>query len=95
MNSKFCERLKEKGLVFSGLAPENQEKNEDKQTHKSNGTFLGFEAPRLPEILELPTQTHPWFLGVQFHPELKSRPFKPHPIFKSFVNAANKHGKSV
>jgi CTP synthase len=31
---------------------------------------------------------HPWFIGVQFHPELKSRPFKPHPLFASFVEAA-------
>jgi len=40
----------------------------------------------LPEIVELPD--HPWFIGVQFHPELKSRPFEPHPLFTSFVKAA-------
>jgi CTP synthase len=40
----------------------------------------------LPEIVEL--ADHPWFIGVQFHPELKSRPFEPHPLFKSFVKAA-------
>jgi CTP synthase len=40
----------------------------------------------LPEIVELPD--HPWFIGVQFHPELKSRPFEPHPLFASFVKAA-------
>jgi len=40
----------------------------------------------LPEIVEIPD--HPWFIGVQFHPELKSRPFDPHPLFKSFVKAA-------
>jgi CTP synthase len=40
----------------------------------------------LPEIVEIPD--HPWFIGVQFHPELKSRPFEPHPLFKSFVRAA-------
>jgi CTP synthase len=40
----------------------------------------------LPEIVEL--QDHPWFIGVQFHPELKSRPDKPHPLFTSFVRAA-------
>jgi CTP synthase len=40
----------------------------------------------LPEIVEIPD--HPWFVGVQFHPELKSRPFDPHPLFKSFVKAA-------
>jgi CTP synthase len=41
---------------------------------------------RLPEIIEIPG--HPWFIGVQFHPELKSRPFEPHPLFSSFVAAA-------
>lgn len=41
---------------------------------------------RLPEIVEYPD--HPWFVGVQFHPELKSRPFEPHPLFGSFVGAA-------
>jgi CTP synthase len=40
----------------------------------------------LPEIVEL--TRHPWFIGVQFHPELKSRPFEPHPLFTSFVGAA-------
>jgi CTP synthase len=40
----------------------------------------------LPEIVEIPE--HPWFIGVQFHPELKSRPFEPHPLFTSFVKAA-------
>jgi CTP synthase len=40
----------------------------------------------LPEIVEIPD--HPWFVGVQFHPELKSRPFEPHPLFTSFVRAA-------
>ncbi len=40
----------------------------------------------LPEIVEIPD--HPWFIGVQFHPELKSRPFEPHPLFTDFVRAA-------
>ena len=40
----------------------------------------------LPEIVEY--EDHPWFIGVQFHPELKSRPFEPHPLFASFIGAA-------
>jgi CTP synthase len=40
----------------------------------------------LPEIVEIPD--HPWFIGVQFHPELKSKPFDPHPLFTSFIEAA-------
>ena len=40
----------------------------------------------LPEIVEIPE--HPWFIGVQFHPELKSKPFDPHPLFRGFIEAA-------
>ena len=40
----------------------------------------------LPETVERPD--HPWFIGVQYHPELKSRPFAPHPLFASFIGAA-------
>ena len=45
----------------------------------------------LPEIVEL--RNHPWFIGVQFHPELKSRPFNPHPLFSSFIKASVKKSK--
>jgi CTP synthase len=47
----------------------------------------------LPEIVEYPA--HPWFIGVQFHPELKSRPFEPHPLFASFVGAAVEQSRLV
>jgi CTP synthase len=47
----------------------------------------------LPEIVERPE--HPWFVGVQFHPELKSRPFDPHPLFASFIEAALKQSRLV
>jgi CTP synthase len=40
----------------------------------------------LPEIVEIPE--HPWFIGVQYHPELKSKPFEPHPLFAGFIRAA-------
>ncbi len=48
---------------------------------------------RLPEIMEIPD--HPWFIGVQFHPELKSRPLEPHPLFTSFIAAAMKKSRLV
>lgn len=48
---------------------------------------------RLPEVIELPD--HPWFVGVQFHPELKSKPFEPHPLFASFIEAALKQSRLV
>ncbi len=47
----------------------------------------------LPEIVERPD--HPWFIGVQFHPELKSKPFDPHPLFASFIAAAVKQSRLV
>ncbi len=47
----------------------------------------------LPEAVEIPN--HPWFVGVQFHPELKSKPFEPHPLFSSFVEAAMKKSRLV
>jgi CTP synthase len=47
----------------------------------------------LPEIVE--RQDHPFFIGVQFHPELKSKPFDPHPIFKGFINAARDRSRLV
>ena len=47
----------------------------------------------LPEIVERPD--HPWFVGVQFHPELKSKPFDPHPLFAGFISAAVEHSRLV
>ncbi|MGP1357776.1 CTP synthase [Roseicyclus sp.] len=48
---------------------------------------------RLPEIVEV--KDHPWFIGVQFHPELKSKPFAPHPLFRDFVRAAKENSRLV
>ena len=44
---------------------------------------------KLVEIIEI--EDHPWFVGCQFHPELKSRPTRPHPLFASFIRAAAEH----
>jgi len=67
VNIAFKEKFEKKGLIFSGLSPDN----------------------KLPEIIEL--KNHPWFIGVQFHPEFKSRPLAPHPLFSSFIKAAKNH----
>ncbi len=69
-NNEFRDRLKEKGLVFSGTSP--------------NGELV--------EIIEI--SDHPWFLGCQFHPEFKSRPMKPHPLFRDFIGASLKNSQS-
>ncbi len=63
-NNKFRAEISEKGIIFSGLSPDES----------------------LVEIVEL--ASHPFMIGVQFHPEFKSRPNRPHPIFFSFVQAA-------
>ncbi|MEO1398628.1 MAG: CTP synthase [Pseudomonadota bacterium] len=57
-------------------------------------TFSGVSPDGLlPEIVEI--KDHPWFIGVQFHPELKSRPFEPHPLFSSFIAAAVEQSRLV
>jgi len=62
---------------------------------EANGLKLTGRSPDgvLPEIVERPD--HPWFIGVQFHPELKSRPFAPHPLFASFIQAAKVQSRLV
>ena len=58
-----------------------------KELEKSGLIFSGMSPDgRLPEIVEL--SDHPWFIGVQFHPELKSKPFDPHPLFRDIIKAA-------
>lgn len=62
------------------------------QLEKAGLRFSGTSPEgELPETVEIPK--HPWFIGVQFHPEFKSRPFNPHPLFKAFVKAAMKYKK--
>jgi CTP synthase len=64
------------------------------QLEKTGLRFSGMSPDgRLPEIVEW--QDHPWFIGVQFHPELKSKPFDPHPLFKDFVRAAKEMSRLV
>jgi len=61
---------------------------EYRQALEEKGLLFSGSSPDglLPETVEIPD--HPWFIGVQYHPELKSRPFEPHPLFASFVAAA-------
>ena len=59
-----------------------------KNQFEKKGLIFSGNSPdkKLPEIIEL--KNHPWFIGVQFHPEFKSRPLAPHPLFSSFIKAA-------
>ncbi len=65
--------------------------NNLKDKFEKNGLIFSGMSPdnTLPEIIEL--KNHPWFIGVQFHPEFKSRPLAPHPLFSSFIKAAKNH----
>jgi CTP synthase len=64
------------------------------QLEKAGLTFSGTSPDGvLPETVEL--EDHPWFIGVQYHPELKSKPFEPHPLFESFIAAALNQSRLV
>ena len=62
--------------------------NNLREKFEKNGLIFSGMSPdnKLPEIIEL--NSHPWFIGVQFHPEFKSRPLDPHPLFSSFIKAS-------
>ena len=64
--------------------------NDFRELLTSKGLILAGLSPdgRLVEIVELPKSMHPWFVAVQFHPEFKSRPNRPHPLFREFIKAA-------
>ena len=59
-----------------------------KNKFENKGMIFSGMSPddKLPEIIEI--KNHPWFIGVQYHPEFKSRPLTPHPLFSSFIKAA-------
>ena len=76
-------------IIFSNLETDNLRKDlEDK------GLVISGVSPDdfLVEIVELPN--HPWAVGCQFHPEFKSRPNRPHPLFKSFLEAIYEYSKN-
>ncbi|MCX6778770.1 MAG: CTP synthase [Candidatus Magasanikbacteria bacterium] len=66
--------------------------NDYKDLFVKKGLIISGTNPQknLVEIIELPKNKHPWFVGVQFHPEFQSRPLRPHPLFREFIKAALK-----
>ena len=69
-------------------------KNLKPKLEKKGFIFSGLSPDgSLPETVEL--ENHPWFIGVQFHPEFKSRPFAPHPLFSSFIKAAKNNSENI
>jgi CTP synthase len=69
--------------------------NDYRSILQSNGLVISGTSPdmRLVEMIEIPG--HPWFVGCQFHPELKSRPTNPHPLFREFIRAAKERTKKI
>jgi CTP synthase len=69
--------------------------NEFRSILEKKGLVISGTSPdgKLVEIIELPKEKHPFFMGVQFHPELKSRPMSPHPLFYELVKAGIKTSK--
>jgi CTP synthase len=80
-------------LVYERHRHRYEFNNEYREEMLSKGLILSGLSPseRLVEIIEL--KNHPWFVGVQFHPEFKSRPNKPHPLFRDFIRASLENSK--
>ena len=82
-------------LIYERHRPRYEFNNAFREEIIKNGLVIGGTLPngRLVEIVELPQDVHPWFLGAQFHPEFKSRPTNPHPLFRDFIAAALREQK--
>jgi CTP synthase len=80
-------RIYQKGLIYERHRHRYEFNNRYKALFQKKGMYsVGICKERnLVEIIEIPD--HPWFIGVQFHPEFKSKPMDPHPLFVSFVQA--------
>ncbi len=74
VNNLYVDSMEQNGMICSGMSKNNQ----------SLKGISKYRDMSLPEIIEL--RDHKFFIGIQFHPEYKSRPLKPHPMFKSFIS---------
>ena len=91
----FTEKAYGEALIYERHRNRYEVNNAFREELEKNGLVIAGALPngRLVEIVELPESVHPWFVGVQFHPELKSRPTNPHPLFRDFIAAALKEQK--
>lgn len=87
----FCRNIYKDELIYERHRHRYEFNNVYRDDFIKAGLKIAGMSPdsKLVEIIELPN--HPWFIGVQFHPEFKSRPNRPHPLFASFVKAAKEH----
>ena len=90
-NNSAINRIYKSGSIKERHRHRYEVNNNLKDQFEGKGLIFSGMSPdnKLPEIIEL--KNHPWFIGVQFHPEFKSRPLAPHPLFSSFIKAAKNH----
>ena len=90
-NNSAINRIYKARLIKERHRHRYEVNNNLKDQFERKGLIFSGMSPdnKLPEIIEL--KNHPWFIGVQFHPEFKSRPLSPHPLFSSFIKAAKNH----
>ncbi len=94
-SGSLVESIYNKGIIFERHRHRYEVNIEYKEDLQNIGLQFSGMSPDgiLPEIVEY--NNHPWFIGVQFHPELKSKPFDPHPLFSGFIGAAFKYSRLV
>ena len=87
-HNSLIEKIYKSKSIFERHRHRYEVNNNLKNKFENKGMIFSGMSPdnKLPEIIEL--KNHPWFIGVQFHPEFKSRPLTPHPLFSSFIKAA-------
>tara|TARA_B100001173_G_scaffold167586_1_gene144885 strand:+ start:1141 stop:2757 length:1617 start_codon:yes stop_codon:yes gene_type:complete len=91
MNNSIIKKIYGKNLIKERHRHRYEVNINYRDKFEKKGMFFSGLSPdgTLPEIIEL--KNHPWFIGVQFHPEFKSRPLAPHPLFSSFIKASKNH----
>ena len=87
-HNSLIEKIYKSKFIFERHRHRYEVNNNLKNKFENKGMIFSGMSPddKLPEIIEL--KNHPWFIGVQYHPEFKSRPLSPHPLFSSFIKAA-------
>ena len=87
-HNSLVKNIYKKNLIYERHRHRYEVNNSFRSLFEKKGMIFSGMSPndKLPEIIEL--KNHPWFIGVQFHPEFKSRPLDPHPLFSSFIRAA-------
>tara|TARA_B100001093_G_scaffold159909_1_gene152322 strand:- start:506 stop:2152 length:1647 start_codon:yes stop_codon:yes gene_type:complete len=93
IKGSFVKSIYKKDVISERHRHRYEVNNKFNEEFTKNGLIFSGTSPDslLPEILEI--TSHPWFVGVQFHPELKSKPFDPHPLFSSFIDASLKQSR--